>query len=271
MAADANRDNLRRILVAAAPFLTQPPPLPPILQPLTMAELMAHISLTTGEDINRTILLMQPSDSGPPRPEQGWQRITEEWLRSLKTRDCQWRFRMTADELLDLVKALEIPDAFLSPVTDTRSPLLRLCVYSAPDFAPLERFEWLDNRWEHLLACDAKHLLHPDNLAVYAEAVQARGAPIGSIFAFLDCTIRRICRPTWFQRQAYNGHKKFHSLKYQALMLPNGIIGHLADFLLTESGLLDRLAEFAHQEDVDANTPIERLGGIHNMASFDVR
>ena len=28
-----------------------------------------------------------------PRPEQGGQRITEEWLRSLKTRDCLWRFR----------------------------------------------------------------------------------------------------------------------------------------------------------------------------------
>ncbi|KAJ7126042.1 hypothetical protein C8R44DRAFT_733961 [Mycena epipterygia] len=55
MAADANRDNLRRLLVAVVPFLTHPPPLPPILQPLTTAELMAHISLTTGEDINRTI------------------------------------------------------------------------------------------------------------------------------------------------------------------------------------------------------------------------
>jgi hypothetical protein len=129
-----------------------------------------------------------------------------------------------------------------------------------------ELVEYLDERWEHLLGCDEDHLLHPDNLAVYAAAIHNRGAPLASIFAFIDCTIRRICHPTWFQRQAYNGHKKFHSLKYQALMLPNGIIGHLYgpmegrrndNFLLTESGLLDRLAMFAHQPDVDEDTPIE--------------
>jgi hypothetical protein len=49
-------------------------------------------------------------------------------------------------------------------------------------------------------------------------------------------------------------------------MLPNGIIGHLYgphegqqndNFLLTESALLDRLAQFAFPEDVDENTPIE--------------
>jgi hypothetical protein len=49
-------------------------------------------------------------------------------------------------------------------------------------------------------------------------------------------------------------------------MLPNGIIGHLYgphegwrndNFLLTESALLDHLAQFAFPGDVDENTPIE--------------
>jgi hypothetical protein len=49
-------------------------------------------------------------------------------------------------------------------------------------------------------------------------------------------------------------------------MLPNGIIGHLFgpfegccnnNFLLTESGLLKHLAQFAHQEDVGDDTPVE--------------
>jgi hypothetical protein len=129
-----------------------------------------------------------------------------------------------------------------------------------------ELVQFLDDRWEHLLGCDDQHLLHPHEMKKYADAISARGAPISSIFGFIDCTIRRICHPTWFQRQAYNGHKKFHSLKFQAVMLPNGIIGHLYgpfegrrndNYLLTESGLLDRLAHFAHQEDVDDNTPLE--------------
>lgn len=57
-----------------------------------------------------------------------------------------------------------------------------------------------------------------------------------------------------------------HALKFQALMLPNGIIGHLYgpfegrrndNFLLTDSGLLERLEQFAHQE-VDEDAPIEQ-------------
>jgi hypothetical protein len=39
MAADANRDNLRRILLAAAPLFAEPAPLPPILQPATLTDI----------------------------------------------------------------------------------------------------------------------------------------------------------------------------------------------------------------------------------------
>ena len=57
-----------------------------------------------------------------------------------------------------------------------------------------------------------------------------------------------MCWPTQHQCQAYNGHKWFHSLKYQAVMLPNGLFGHLFGpieghhnnaFALAESGLMD--------------------------------
>ncbi|KAH9063076.1 hypothetical protein Ae201684P_009341 [Aphanomyces euteiches] len=42
--------------------------------------------------------------------------------------------------------------------------------------------------------------------------------------AFIDGTVRPICRPTRFQRQAYNGHKRVHSLKFQSVTLANGLI-----------------------------------------------
>ncbi|KAF7343289.1 DDE Tnp4 domain-containing protein [Mycena venus] len=263
-------------------------PLPPILQPTTTAVLWAYLSSVTGEDYDRIPLLLRPTEVDRARPEQGGQRITDDWLFSLTSRDCQWRFRMTADELSDLSTALGIPDPFKTRSGHVFSALEALCILcarfrSAGEMYTLamlydraqsaiseivnELVEFLDNEWEHLLGCDSEHLLHPSRLKVYAAAIHARGSPLDSIFAFIDCTIRRICHPTWFQRQAYNGHKKFHSLKYQALMLPNGIIGHLYgpvegrrndNFLLTESTLLDALAEFAHQEDVDEDTPIER-------------
>jgi hypothetical protein len=90
---DAKKKALQRILLTAAPLLSEPTPLPPLLQPATTAQFLAYLSEVIGQDLDRTILLMQTTDSGPARPQQGGQRITEEWLFSLKSRDCQWRFR----------------------------------------------------------------------------------------------------------------------------------------------------------------------------------
>jgi hypothetical protein len=91
--ADTDRENLRRLLLIAAPLFSEPPPLPPILQPATMAELLAYLSMATGERTNRLLLLMQELPVDPARPEQGGQRITEDWLHSLRSRDCVWCFR----------------------------------------------------------------------------------------------------------------------------------------------------------------------------------
>lgn len=45
---------------------------------------------------------------------------------------------------------------------------------------------------------------------------------------FIDGTIRPICRPSQNQRSFFNGHKRIHSLKFQAIMFPDGIIGHIS-------------------------------------------
>jgi hypothetical protein len=57
----------------------------------------------------------------------------------------------------------------------------------------------LDEWWEHLLDCDREHLLHPHNLTCYADAIHNRGAPTHSVFGFIDCTIRQISRPKFWQ------------------------------------------------------------------------
>jgi hypothetical protein len=195
---------------------------------------------------------------------------------------------MSADEICEMAEALEIPERF---ITTSRysftsiEALALLCARfrSAGDLYHLsmiydhsqssitecvnELVMYVDIKWSHLLDCDREHLLHPSQLAYYAAAIRKRGSPLSSIFGFIDCTIRRICRPTWWQRQAYNGHKKFHALKFQAIMLPNGIIGHLFGpmegrrndaYLLTESGLLREFATFAFREDIPVNAPVEQ-------------
>ena len=195
--------------------------------------------------------------------------------------------RMTASEIFEMVEALEIPQKFVTENHYAFSGVEAFCLLcarfrSAGDMYSLamlydrsqssisecvnELVEMLDEEWEHLLGCDEEYLLHPSELARYADAIHIRGAPLKSVAGFIDCTIRRICCPGVWQCQAYSGHKKFHALKFQALMLPNGIIGHLYgpfegrrhdNILHTESGLLDCLAQFAHQENTDEDTPIE--------------
>lgn len=113
---------------------------------------------------------------------------------------------------------------------------------------------------------DLTHLLSPLNLKKYVAAVHDAGAPLSGIWGFIDCTIRWIACPSQWQRVAYNGHKKFHALKFQAIMLPNGIFAHLFgpepgqhnnNFLLNKSQLIDTCAKFAVRDGTDEHTPAE--------------
>ena len=60
----------------------------------------------------------------------------------------------------------------------------------------------------------------------YARAVTDKGACLDNVWGFLDGTQLKICRPGDGQESVYNGHKRQHSLKFQSLMLPCGIIAH---------------------------------------------
>jgi len=186
-----------------------------------------------------------------------------------------------------MVDALEIPDTIITEHRSVFSGLEALALtcahfssagdlfqlskeYNRSQGAISEIVNWvstyIDSTWEHLLDFDHDHLLSPLNLQQYANAIHRAGAPLKGVWGFIDCTIRRISRPTLWQCQAYNGHKRVHALKFQAIMLPNGMFGHLFgpqegrrndSFLLNESGLLDQCAEFAVREGTDENTPDE--------------
>lgn len=64
-------------------------------------------------------------------------------------------------------------------------------------------------------------------LQSYVDAVSARGAALQNCFGFVDGTVRPIARPGEHQRLVYNGHKRVHSLKFQSLALPNGLIANM--------------------------------------------
>ena len=70
-------------------------------------------------------------------------------------------------------------------------------------------------------------ILNPLELEKYAEAVFNQGAPLSNCFGFVDGTVRPITRLGENQRLLYNGHKRVHGLKFQSVVLPNGLISHL--------------------------------------------
>lgn len=188
-------------------------------------------------------------------------------------------FRFTAEELIELTRVLDIADGIKTPSGYVFEGLEALCLLcgrfrTAGDMYDLTAkydrsqssisecintlVDVLDNRWRHLLDFDTQGVLRPEALAEYATAIHNIGAPATTVWGFIDCTIRRICRPSLHQRVVYNGYKKYHAMKFQAVALPNGMFGHLygpiegrrADTgILNESELLEACEEHAYVED----------------------
>ena len=76
------------------------------------------------------------------------------------------------------------------------------------------------SRWNNVL-------LNPPALEMYAQLVHDKGAALQNCFGFIDGTVRPIARPDQHQRVMYNGHKRVHAIKFQSLVLPNGLIANL--------------------------------------------
>ncbi|RXN37054.1 Retrovirus-related Pol polyprotein from transposon 412 [Labeo rohita] len=129
-------------------------------------------------------------------------------------------------------------------------PVLCMATNSMLDYIYAEHHQritqWNDN------------ILNPAALETYADSIHQMGAPLENCFGFIDGTVRPIARPGITQRILYNGHKRIHSLKYQAVAIPNGLIAHLYgpvegrkhdSGMLAESGLMSLLENPAMSAD----------------------
>jgi nuclease HARBI1 len=88
------------------------------------------------------------------------------------------------------------------------------------------------------------------------------------VWGFIDGTLRHTCRPTYFQKQMYSGHKRTHGLKFQSVVTPDGMFacmygvvnGNRHDsFMLHQSELLPRLRDL-----MPAGIPGGGAGGAEN-------
>ena len=87
--------------------------------------------------------------------------------------------------------------------------------------------DWIYAHHSHKITHWNQTILNPLELEKYAEVVFNKGAPLSNCFGFVDGTVRPISRPGENQRLLYNGQKRVHGLKFQSLVLPNGLIAHL--------------------------------------------
>ena len=123
---------------------------------------------------------------------------------------------------------------------------------SVPELCMLnnEVLDWIYDVHGFRLTSWNQPFLSPVALQEYCEAISRAGCPLENCFGFIDGTVRPICRPGENQRVCYNGHKRVHALKFQAVAIPNGLIANLYgpiegrthdSGMLKDSNLLDVL------------------------------
>ena len=87
--------------------------------------------------------------------------------------------------------------------------------------------DYICDLYGHRITQWNRDILNPGALQHHADAISGKGAPLDKCFGFIDGTVRPISRPNEHHRIVYNGHKGVHTLKFQSLSLPNGLIGNL--------------------------------------------
>jgi hypothetical protein len=105
-----------------------------------------------------------------------------------------------------------------------------------------------------------------DRMPEFCVKNRARGCYYRSCFAWIDGTLRVMCRPRggWgpftldgIQRLVFNGHQRQHGFKYQSIFLPNGLVGDFYGPIVgrrSDSYLFDRSDFESRMQTVHANT-----------------
>jgi quinol monooxygenase YgiN len=94
-------------------------------------------------------------------------------------------------------------------------------------------------------------------MAYYAERIYNKCGLAETTWGFIDGTLRKTCRPSYFQKLLYSGHKRCHGIKFQSVFTPDGlfacmygpITGNRHDsFMMSRSQLLQKLRAFMPQD-----------------------
>ena len=166
-----------------------------------------------------------------------------------KISTCQRTVNSGVDALCILLKRLAFPCQYTDMVPTFGRNETELClIYN-------RMLNYVHTQHHHRLQSWSQHFLQPGILQEYANVMHEKGAPLEKCFGFIDGAVIEICRPKpIYQHTVYNYHKRVHSIKFQSLALPNGLIANLSGLyerrrhystMLYESSLLNGLRRFA--------------------------
>ena len=169
-------------------------------------------------------------------------------LDSMTDDECKSEFRFLKNDVYLLEETLDIPDAIKCYNGVVVDGVEALCImlkrFSYPcryvDMMPrfgraVPQLSMISNRIPDIIFDDYGHLLRnlaqpwlsQAELKQFAESIHAKGAPLETCWGFIDATVRPLCKPGQNQRALYNGHKRVHSIKFQSVVAPNGLIANL--------------------------------------------
>ena len=74
--------------------------------------------------------------------------------------------------------------------------------------------DFINTNWGGLLQYFNQGWLSRPCLQTFSDSIYRRRAALDNVWGFLDDTIRPTCRPKVEQRILYNGHERFHPLKF---------------------------------------------------------
>ena len=193
-------------------------------------------------------LLLLLEENSSRNPEFSYEKYGRFSIDRIEEPECKAEFRVEKKDLPQLAEALQLPQTFRCYQRTTADKLEGLCIllrrmsfpcrYSdmIPRFGrPVPELSMITNTvinyiydvHSHRLLEWNDNIMSPDLLDIYTDAISNKGAALGNCFGFIDGTVRPICRPSQYQRIVFNGHKRVHSLKFQSVSLPNGLIANL--------------------------------------------
>ena len=122
------------------------------------------------------------------------------------------------EDLCMLLRRLSYPCHYSDMISRYGRPVPELCMITN------EVMDNIFNNRSHRISRWNDYVLNRHLLLEYADVIRAKGSHLENCFGFKNGTVRLISHPDQQQRLVYNGHKRVHSLKFQSVALPNGLI-----------------------------------------------